>query len=86
MSVIRGIGLPTWKVLMLEVPPPGRGLKTVTLKVFRALRSASGIKAVSWVEETKVVVLSESLNLTTEPDTKFVPLTVRVNWGELRAF
>jgi hypothetical protein len=40
--------------------------------------SVAGIAAVNWVEETKVVVRADPFHRTTEPLTKFVPLTVRV--------
>jgi hypothetical protein len=40
------------KVLAVDVPPPGVGLKTVTLAVPWLAISEAGIAAVSWVEET----------------------------------
>ena len=40
------------KVNPPEVPPPGVGLKTVTVAVPAVAMSVAGIAAVSWVEET----------------------------------
>ena len=71
----------TVKVWALEVPPPGVGLNTVMLWAPATVRSVVGMVAVSWVEETKVVVRLEALKRTIEPDTKLVPLTVRVTAG-----
>src|SRR4030042_2052634 len=66
------------KVWLLEVPPPGVGLKTVTLAVPAVAMSAARIEAVTCVELTYVVVRSVPFQRTTEPLTKLVPLTVRV--------
>jgi hypothetical protein len=63
----------------LEVPPPGAGLNTVTCAVPATAMSEAGTEAVSCVDETKLVVRSEPFHLTTEPEIKFVPFTVRVN-------
>jgi hypothetical protein len=41
--------------------------------------SAAAIEAVNWVAPTKVVVRLDPAHCTTEPLTKFVPLTVSVN-------
>jgi hypothetical protein len=73
-----GGGLTIKKGSEFESPPPGVGLKTVTLAVPAVAMSAARIEAVSRVEETYVVVRSAPFHLTTEPETKFVPLTVRV--------
>ena len=67
------------KVNPPEVPPPGAGLKTVTVAVPAVAMSVAGIAAVSWVEETKVVVRSAPFHRTLDEETKLVPLTVRVN-------
>jgi hypothetical protein len=40
--------------------------------------SEVNIAAVNWVEETKVVVLLVPFHLTTAPETKLLPLTIRV--------
>ncbi len=66
---------------MFEVPPPE--VKTVMLLVPVEVRSEAGIEAVNLVEETNVVVRFEPLNLTTEFETKLVPLTVIVKPLEL---
>jgi hypothetical protein len=63
----------------LEVPPPGVGLNTVTLAVPAVAMSEALIEALSWAEETYVVVRFDPFQRTTEPETKFVPFTVRVN-------
>ena len=72
---------PIVKVCALEVPPPGAGLKTVTCAVPAVAMSEAGIEAVTWVEDTYVVVRFEPFQRTTDPDTKFVPLTVNVKAG-----
>ena len=57
----------------LEVPPPGAGLRTVTLAVPVVTISVAGIKAVSCVPLTNVVVRLEPFHRTIEPFTKSVP-------------
>jgi hypothetical protein len=47
-----GLGAMIVKVWALEVPPPGVGLKTVTLAVPAEAMSAARIEAVSWVALT----------------------------------
>ncbi len=79
-AVVSGITF-TVKVREFDSPPPGVGLKTVTGNVPALVRSLVGIVAVSWVESTNVVVRSEPLNLTTDDEIKFVPLTVIVKPG-----
>ena len=69
------------KVAALDVPPPGAGLKTVTLADPAVAMSAAGMLAVSRVSLTYVVARALPFQRTTEPPTKFVPLTVRVNAG-----
>ena len=68
---------------MFDVPPPGAGLKTVTFVDPAVAMSAAGMLAVSRVSLTCVVVRSLPFQRTTEPLTKFMPLTVRVNAGPL---
>ena len=63
----------------MEVPPPGVGLKTVTLAVPAVAMSAARIAAVTWVALTYVVVRFVPFHLTTELEMKLVPLTVNVN-------
>ena len=81
MAVIVGTGLLAWmvKVAVLDVPPPGAGLKTVTFAVPAVATSLAGIVAVSTVLETKVVVRGLPFQRTTELVTKFVPVMMRVN-------
>jgi hypothetical protein len=67
------------KVAMLDVPPPGAGLKTVTFAVPAVATSLAGMVAVSTVLETNPVVRSLPFQRTTELVTKFVPVMVRVN-------
>jgi hypothetical protein len=54
-------------------------LKTVTDAVPAAAISAAEIAAVNCVDETNVVVRSAPFHLTTDPLTKLVPFTVKVN-------
>src|SRR5882762_5707566 len=68
-----------------EVPPPGAGLFTVTAAVPAEAMAAAGIAAVSCVEPTNVVVRAVPAKLTTEAETKFVPLTVSVKPAALPA-
>ena len=77
--VIVGDGFVMVKVAMLDVPPPGAGLKTVTFAVPAVATSLAGMAAVSWVLETKVVGRSLPFQRTTELVTKFVPVMTRVN-------
>src|SRR5438105_4729345 len=79
--VMVGIGLRIVKVCVLEVPPPGAGVKTVTAAVPASATSVGAIAAVSCVGETYVVARSAPFQRTTEPATKFVPVTVSVNAG-----
>ncbi len=67
------------KVAGLDVAP--QGLTTVIEAVPAvAMREASTV-AVSWVEETNVVVSAVPFQFTVEPETKLVPFTVNVNCG-----
>ena|SRR3989344_6574712 len=70
------VTLNTWA---LEVPPPGPGFVTVTLKEPELLISDAGMNAVSCVEEMKVVDLADPLKLTLDPELKLLPFTVNVN-------
>src|SRR6266850_1860645 len=74
-----GTGLMIVRVCGLDVPPPGAELTTVTCGVPATATSAGGIVAVSCVAETYVVGRAAPFQRTTEPATKFVPVTVRVN-------
>ena len=79
MLVKVGAGLLTAKICASEVPPPGAGLNTVILNVPAVVKSLAGMMAVNCLLLTKDVVRSEPLNRTTDPDTKFVPLTIIAN-------
>jgi hypothetical protein len=69
------------KETVLEVPPLGAGFDTLTEAEPTAATSDAGIWAVSWIEETKVVVRLLPFQRTTLPDTKLEPVTVRVKAG-----
>ncbi len=77
-EVIAGAGLLMVKVSPGDSPPPGAGLKTVTLAVPAVAMSVTGIAAVSWVSETKVVGRLAPFQRTTAPLAKPEPFTVRV--------
>src|SRR5439155_6644504 len=79
MPVSVGIGLLTVSTLVFEIPPPGRGLKTVIAGVPAVATSAAVSCAVTCVVLTKLVVRSLPLKRTTEPLIKFMPLTVSEN-------
>jgi len=80
--VIVGTGtVETVKLIGLDVPPPGNGLKTVTGKFPTAAISLARICAVNWVALTNAVVRAAPLKWTTELLSKFMPLTVNVNAG-----
>jgi hypothetical protein len=63
-------------VCAFDVPPPGAGFTTVTDTVPAVVTNAAGTVTVSCVEEEDVGVRLVAPNLTTEPETKFVPVTV----------
>src|SRR5205807_90345 len=79
MLVVVGTGLLTVRVCALEIPPPGAGFVTVTENETAVATSAAVIAAVNCAELTNVVVFAEPLKLTTDVETKFVPVTVSVN-------
>src|SRR5881296_288154 len=68
----------TLKVTAAEAPPPGEGLKTVTLTEPPVSRSFAGMLAVSWVALTKAVVRELPFQRTTELATKLEPVAVSV--------
>src|SRR3970282_294777 len=76
-----GLTAVTVKARAPEVPPPGAGLNTVTWAVPAGTRSLSGMLAVSWVARTNVVVRLTPFQLTVEPETKPLPVTVSVKAG-----
>jgi hypothetical protein len=70
----------TWKYWGFETPPPGPAVTTVTVAVPGEAISAAVIDAVNCELLTKVVVLGLPFQFTTEePETKPVPVTVKVN-------
>src|SRR5688572_4617438 len=68
-------------VALPEVPPPGVGLNTVTVRLPWLAMSLAEMLAVSCVADTKVVVRFEPFQRTVEAATKLVPLTVSVKAG-----
>jgi hypothetical protein len=62
-----------------EVPPPGAGLNTATCAVPATAISAAVMAACNCVAFTNVVIRLVPFQLTTDPKTKPVPFTVRVN-------
>ena len=69
--------LVTVKVKALEADAPG--LTTVTEAVPAVVTSEAWTTAVTSVEDTNVVVRAEPFQSTAAPDTKPVPVTVKVN-------
>ena len=59
----------TEKEAEFEVPPPGVGEKTVTVRVPVVVMRELDTVAVSWLAETKVVGSEEPFHRTTEPET-----------------
>ena len=66
------------KLIALDVPPPGAGLKTVTDAVPVSAMSAAVIDAVICVALTYVVVRFDPFHRTTELGTNLDPSTVMV--------
>ncbi len=60
---------------------PAQGFATVIDAVPAVAIRDAGTAAVSWVEETNVVVSAVPFQFTVEVETKFVPSTVNVNCG-----
>jgi hypothetical protein len=67
----------TVNVVALDVAP-AQGFATVTDTVPAVVTSAAGTVTVSWVAEEDVGVRFVPPKLTTEPETKFVPVRVKV--------
>src|SRR5215472_5297791 len=68
----------TMKVEAFDRPPPGEGLKTVTVTVPAAAKSAAVMWACSRVLLTMVVVRLAPFHSTVEAGTKLLPCTVSV--------
>jgi len=60
---------------------PAQGFVTVIDAVPAVAIRDAGTAAVSWVEETNVVVSAVPFQFTVEVETRFVPFTVNVNCG-----
>src|SRR5262245_21385143 len=73
------------KFKALETPPPGVGVKTVTLAAPGCAMSAAATAILNCVELTKVVWRSWPFQRTTDPLIKFAPFTVRLKPGALAA-
>src|ERR1035437_5804322 len=69
------------KCSVLETPPPGLGLTTVTAAVDAVAMSDARMAAVSLDWLTKVVAPGVPFQFTTEAATNPAPFTVRVNAG-----
>lgn len=74
--VMVGGGRLTVNVAPVEVAPPGSA--TVTLAVPIVAIRPAGTAAVSWLALTNAVTSAAPFQFTVAPETKFVPLTVRV--------
>ena len=74
-------GMLIGKKTTFDVPPPGPGLTTVTELVPAVAMSAASMVAFSCDVLAKVVARALPFHFTTEPETKPVPFTVRVNVG-----
>jgi hypothetical protein len=79
LMVGTGLGALTVNVDPAEVPPPGAGLNTVTCAVPALAISVVEIAADTFVALTKVVVRAAPFQFTTDPFTKPLPVTDRVN-------
>jgi hypothetical protein len=78
-SVVAGAGLLIVKVWILDEPPPGVELYTVTEAVPAVAISVAAIAAVNCVDDTNVVVRFAPFQRTIDPGTKPVPLTASAN-------
>jgi hypothetical protein len=76
--VITGVAA-TVNVITFDVAPHGLGFTTVIEAVPAVVIRDAVTVAVSCVEETKVVVSAVAFHFTVAPETKFVPVTVKVN-------
>ena len=71
-----GVDAPIWKyTTLLRIEP---GLETVIEAVPAVATLAAGTEALRWAWSTNVVVRGEPLKLTVAPETKPVPLMVRL--------
>jgi hypothetical protein len=82
IEVIVGTGLLMVNVTVFDVRDGGPGFVTVTDAVPAVATRAAGTIAVSWVDETNVVVRPEPFHLTIALLSNNVPFTVNVNCGD----
>jgi hypothetical protein len=75
LTIVDGKDVKITNVVPADVPP---AVVTVTLAVPAVAIRLAGTAAVSWVALTKVVVSPAPFQFTVAPETKFVPVTVRV--------
>jgi len=68
-------------VCAVDVAPGHVGLVTVIDAVPAAAMREADTVVVNWVEEPNVVASAAPFQFTVEPETKLVPLTVKVNPG-----
>ena len=73
--------MPISKLTLLEVPPPGVGLITVTGTVPGVVMAEAGMEAVNFVVLTNWVAMAWPLNLMTEVVMNRLPWTVKVKAG-----
>jgi hypothetical protein len=73
------VGVVTSRKSVLEAPPPGLGLNTVTEAVLAVPMSEERMLAVNCELLTNLVVRALPFQFTTDLDTKPVPFTVSVN-------
>jgi hypothetical protein len=79
LEIVGASGAVTVKVRALDGALPG--FRTVTLAAVAASMFAASTCAVSWVALTKVVASAEPFHCTVAPETKPLPLTVRLKAG-----
>ena len=79
LTCIVAVKLSAVKVCPADVPPAGGGLVTVTCRLPPWALSGAGTVAVNCVELTNFVASALALKLTTAPETKFAPVTVKID-------
>ena len=75
--VAGGVNVVIVKFFTFESPASGLGLVTITLAAPAEEISKEEIIAVSWLELINVVSLTTPFHFTTDPETNFVPFTVK---------
>jgi hypothetical protein len=79
VKIFTGVALMIDRLVELEFPPPGAGLKTLICAVPAEARLATGTVAVSWVELLKLVIREAPFHCTADAEMKFIPLTIKEN-------